>query len=225
MPHPRLHRWPDHWYHDQDHIRCIVPNCGFVTPSPTVLLQWTQIHDHCIGTQGAEHEILKKMLQQTRCAIDNCDLPPLPQSVDRRIRALFAHENAAHGSADMSNICSFVRLAREGRLSSRSMPDQDCEVLAFQRMLAKVLALPDATKDLLFQKSGFHQPDQQTPETMGKILTADYLAQPGDEPPYWWPIRAEHFLWQCRPQSNNPADHHWRILWTRLREEYADGRI
>lgn len=226
MPNTIKHRWPDHWYFDQDHVQCIVLNCGFVTTSYFPSAQWEQLRDHCKDTSSTDHAILQKILFQTACRIGNCEQPMHFNSQDSVLRRLFAHEKLAHNSAKMSNICSFVTLAREGRIFGRyGKFTSECEQVTFDRMVQRVLAMPDATKNLLFQKAGFHHPDQQTPKNLGKILTADNLAQPGENPPYWSVIRAEHFLWLIRPDLNDPADHHWRIVWTGLRQKYAEGLI
>ena len=221
-------RWPNNWYYDQDSIRCIVPHCGFVSDSPSVENQWTQIHEHCKYTPGAEHGLLEIMLRQTLCAIDDCKHPSFKHDTPSyTVRKLFRHEKTAHGSAEMSNINSFVRLAREGRIranlgGSATAPTANCEIFAFNRMMDKVQALPPPHLYLLFQKSGY-QPDQHTYENLREILTHDPLKQPGDNPPYWWPVSVEHFLLFCRPLASDPVD--WHTLWTDLREKYADGRI
>ena len=226
MP-PPSHYWPDHWYFDQDHIRCIVPHCGFVTPSDGLLKQWTQIDDHCKDVPDADHKILERMLRQSICAIDDCGHHSNDQTVTSRIRPLFAHETSVHGSEDMSHLFSFVRLAREGRICSGpvGVVEKNCERLTFERMLEKVIALPDAMKNMLFERSGYRNPMQKTRKNMGKILTADPLAQEWEEPPYWWPVRADYFLKLIRPNPSNPADHEWAIVWRSLREAYAEGRI
>lgn len=229
MPTQAVVRWPNHWYCDQDHIRCIVPHCEFVTPSLGTMPQWDQLDEHCEATPGAEHKILKKMMLQSFCAINDCDYNVSYHANNKceRIRVLFAHEIAVHNSEDMSNLCSFVRLAREGRIRKYKggSPERDCEKLAFDRMMEKVTAYPNEVIVSIFERSGYHNPEQQTLANMGKILTADPLAQPNEEPPYWWPIRAEEFLYLCRPRPDEPVDHPWRKIWTRLREWYADGRI
>ncbi|CAF9930623.1 hypothetical protein IMSHALPRED_008235 [Imshaugia aleurites] len=219
---PSKYRWPDHWYHDPGHIHCIVPNCGFITLSLAAEAQWHELVNHCADEMNNEHELLKKILYQSCCAIDECDHPAFGAGITQRARELFAH-----GSAYMSDICSFVRLAREGRIVSGvgRNPEPDCERLAFLRMLEKMLARPVETVKLLYQKNGYHNIHQQNPENMGRILTADPLRQQGEEPPIWWPIRSEHFLWLCRPDPSNPADDGWRAIWTDLREDYANGRI
>ncbi len=218
-------RWPDEWYYDQDYIRCIVPHCGFITDNPTMEWQWSQIHDHCKETPGAEHGLLRIMLRQTSCAIGDCKHPSFkyhpPSST---VRMLFKHEETAHGSAEMSSISSFVRLARESRIrvGTGAKPEKNCEKLAFDRMMTKVRALPAAHLSLLFQMSGC-QPHQHTYEDLRKILTHDPMKQPGDNPPYWWPVSGEHFLLFCHPLPSDPVN--WHTLWTDLREKYADGRI
>lgn len=227
-------RWPDHWYHDEDHIRCIVPSCGFVVPTPHLSKQWAELMDHCMDTTGTEHRILTKMLRQGLCAIDDCDHVTFKVGPsEHSTRTLFAHEKVAHGSAKMSDICSFVTLAREGRVCRSELghhtPNEEIEYLAFERMMGKVLALPDRTMELLFQKHDLHHPSLYPRATFNGhlvwMLTTDNLEQPGDKPPYWWPIRAEHFLWLCRPNPNNHADDEWRPVWNKLRDDYAQGLI
>ena len=226
--------WPDHWYHHAFYIRCIVPHCPFFTASDEVEPQWTEMFEHCSATSGPEHDLLQIMLQQSTCAIDDCN-PRFIVSGSRsyRTRMLCRHEKDVHGSAEMSNICSFVRLAREGRIrrgrrGAVMEQEPNCERLAFFRMMEEVQALPAAELELLFRKSGFH-PGQYTPNNLRWILTHDPLAQPDENPPYWWPVRAEDFLSFCRPHPPHPndqqSDYHWRVLWRDLRAMYARGRI
>lgn len=191
-----------------------------------LLVQWTQIHDHCTDLADADHNILENMLRQQICAINDCDYR-LKGPAIHGLRPLFVHEKSLHGSEDMSHMFSFVRLAREGRIRRGlgSNVEQNCERLTFERMLEKVMALPDATKDMLFERSGYHNPTQKTRVNMGKILTADPLAQEWEKPPYWWPVRADYFLKRIRPNPANPADHEWAVIWRQLREAYAEGRI
>ena len=226
-------RWPEDWYYDQSCIRCIVPNCGFLSNTQDVELQWTQVHDHCLNRSDPEHSLLEIMLRQRLCVVEDCHKIGLwDPSPGLSIRRLFGHERNEHNSTTMSDLCSFVRLAREGRIrfgraggGKVTDPEPNCERLAFLRMMEKVQALPAAALDLLFRKSGSHHPDKQTPENLGRILTNDPLAQPGDDPPFWWPVRADHFLEFCRPHTTPPADADWRVIWSNLRAMYADGRI
>ena len=189
-----------------------------------------------MNTVGTEHRILAKMLKQGLCAVDDCDHPSFKLGVatEQATRALFAHEMDVHGSTKMSNICSFVTLAREGRIRGgpggiHGVPDEEMEKLAFQRMLDKVLAMPTRTIELLFQKHELQHPSLYPRATFHGhlvwILTTDVLEQPGDRPPYWWAICAEHFLWLCRPVPNKAEDDEWRPVWTKLRDDYAQGRI
>ena len=224
-------RWPNHWYHDHYHIHCIVPNCGFVVPTPVLSQQWAELMDHCTHTAGTEHRILTKMLKQGLCAIDDCDRPSFKIGAESATRALFSHEMTAHGSTKMSNICSFVTLARESRIrtGTHHNPNEEVEQLVFQRMLDKVVAMPIRTLELLFQKHGLHHPNQYPRALFDKhliiILTSDPLAEPGENPPVWWPVAAEHFLWLGRPRPNQDADNEWRRVWNNLRDDYAQGRI
>ena len=219
------YRWPDHWYYDQHRIHCIVPQCGFVTPSGFATAQWIEMHDHCIGTTGPEHKLLDKILGQTICAIDGCDRLAFRKGSE--LRELFLHEKNEHGSTEMSSISSFVRLARESRIRSGPgrQPEPDCEELAFERMIDKVLALPAATIDLIFRKNGYHNLEEKSLENLGRLLTDDPSVKPGDQPPPWWPVRVEEFLWRSDPATRSPEDPHWTMLWTQLRQEYAAGRI
>ena len=235
MPQGQSTPWPDHWYHDQNHIHCIVPNCGFVVRTPFVSHHWAELLDHCMNTAGTEHRILTKMLKQGLCAVDDCNHPTFKMGCapNHVSRALFAHELAAHGSTKMSDICSFVTLAREGRIRGGSSGarhvNEEIEKLAFQRMLEKVSAMPIRTLELLFQKNDLHHPNiyprAQFNQHLVCILTADFLAQPGENSPIWWPVAAEYFLWLCRPIPNKAADNEWRPVWNSLRDAYAQGRI
>ena len=225
MPNPST-RWPDHWYFGQNQIRCIVPRCGFVTPSVWLQEQWAQIDHHCKNVPDPDHRIMERLLRQSVCAIDDCGDRPSNQNPTLRLRQLFAHERSHHGSEDMSHLFSFVRLAREGRIcTSSGIVERSCERLTFERMLEKVMGFSDATKNMLFERSGYHNFNRKTRENMGKILTADPLAQEWEKPPYWWPVRADYFLKLIRPNPSNPADHEWAVVWRRLRESYAEGRI
>lgn len=236
MPPGEPARWPFDWYYDHKRIRCIVPNCGFRCNSENVSLQWTQAHDHCLNTSDPEHNLLEIMLRQRLCVV--CDEPASfgAHTPGLTVRRLFHHEEKVHNSTTMSHLCSFVRLAREGRIRfsrpganintvGATEPDPNCERFAFLRMMEKVQALPPAALELLYQKSGFHLPYQQTQANLGKILTSDPLTQPGDDPPFWWPVQVDHFLWHCRPHPDDPADAYWRHIWSDLRARYADGRI
>ena len=195
--------------------------------------QWSDMVDHCTESLGAEHKLLDIMFRQGVCAIDDCDHSFFDYGrKGYGTRALFRHEKVAHGTTNMSEICSFVRLSREGRIrrgwSKGSEPHPNCETYAFERMLEKVKDLPAAELEQLFEKGGF-PPGEHTAENLGRILTHDHLAQEGDDPPYWWPVPAEDFLWFCRPQYPLPTDtyrdHYWRLLWEDLRAMYAHGRI
>ena len=219
--------WPSHWYRDEHRIHCIVPDCSFVTSSWHARQQWKEMNDHCSTTIGAEHALFHIMLNQTMCAINNCTHLPFSHGGESfGHRALFKHERDAHGSAEMSSICSFVRLAREGRIRKGQGNEPNCERLTYYRMMEKIWALPSAGDIImLFQRNGYHDTDEQTSENLRKILTHDPLANDGDDPPFWWPVKAESFLSQCCPDFSNPADREWARVWTDLRERYADGRI
>ena len=228
MPKPPPLPWPAHWYQGHYDIRCIVPHCGFVSDTNNLPAQWTQLHDHCEDTPGAEHALLEIMLRQSKCAYCNNGGPYWPPK-HRAIRALSDHESHAHGSATMFNISSFVVLARERRIlfsngSSHMAPEPNCERLTFDRMMEKVRALPPAELGLLFQKSGYH-PGEYTAGNLAAILTYDPAAQPQHNAPRWLPVRADRFLSFCRPHGNDPADGNWRRVWRSLRDAYTDGRI
>ena len=230
------HRWPVHWYYDKTRIRCIVPACGFVTSSLWERQQYTEINNHCLTemdkqyfTTRAEHHLLHFILDQRMCAINNCRRHFIDNPQNVGIRKLFKHEWETHRSAEMSNICSFVRLAREGRLLRHLGPalvelDPNCVEVAYYRMMFKIWALPTADLFMLFERNGCHQHSQQNSENLGRILTYDPWAEEGGSRPFWWPVKPEYFLSHCCPNSFNPADS-WARLWMDLREKYADGRI
>ena len=139
MPPPLLFPWPDHWYYDEHRIRCIVPLCRFVAPSSHTEQQWKEMGDHCLTTIGAEHALFHIMLNQTRCAINDCTSFSISGKPKNHImRALFKHEKDTHGSAEMSSICSFVRLAREGRVRKSKGTEPNCERVAYYRMMDAV---------------------------------------------------------------------------------------
>ncbi len=103
-------------------------------------------------------------------------------------------------------------------------PEANCERLAFDRMMEKVWALPDAELGLLFQKSGCH-PSEYTHGHLRRILAYDPSAQPNNNAPYWLPVKADRFLSFCPPHDNDPADNNWKRVWENLRGRYANGRI
>ena len=229
MPRQTSLPWPSHWYRAHGHhdIRCIVPLCVFVTTTNTILEQWTQLHNHCRHTEDAEHALLEMMLHQSSCAF--CHNPRYKGHKDLAIRELYDHESNKHGTAEMFDMDSFVALARERRIifhvGVRQMaPDPKCEIYAFDRMVDKVMGLPAAERNLLFQKCGY-PPDRRTRRNLGRILTNGTAIHPHVNPPDWLPVTPVSFLWFCRPQGDNPADGNWTRLWMNLRGEYVVGRI
>ncbi len=145
------------------------------------------------------------------------------------MRALYHHERYYHGSEEMFDIDSFVALARERRIilhvgGGHMGPDPKCEMYAFDRMVKKVWSLPDAERNLLFQKGGYPA-DRHTPGNLGCILTYGTAIHPHVDPPDWLPVTPVSFLWFCRPQGDNPADGNWTRLWMNLRGKYVVGRI
>ena len=219
--------WPAHWYDDHRHIRCIVPHCEFVTKVHNLSGQWTKLYDHCTDTGGAEHDLLKIILRQSKCAL--CDDSPTFSGPKHWVpRALYDHEQYAHGSATMFSIDSFVVLARGGHISfgngGHAALQRTYQSLAFDRMMDKVLALPAAELSLLFQRSGYGA-DEQLLSNLRRILSYDPLAQRRHDDPCWLPLKPDRFLDFCRPRGDDPADSSWRRVWRSLREEYADGRI
>lgn len=227
MPGPAPLPWPDQWYENHYDIRCIVPHCTFVTDIENLKAQWTQLHDHCMQTPGAEHALLEIMLRQRMCAFCNNGGPYYGEK-HRAIRSLFDHEGNVHGTAEMFNISSFVALVRRQRIlfsnGAHMVPERHSGRFAFDRMMEKVQALPAADLRLVFQKSGF-RPGEYTPGNLKGILTYDPAVQPPPHAPHWLPLRADRFLLFCRPRVNNPADDDWRQVWENLRERYAHGSI
>ena len=158
-------------------------NCGFTTLLKSVGDQWHELDEHCKSMPRNEHAVLRMMLQQSYCAQDNCNQLVVSGNASRKARAFFAHERLAHGTLHTCDICSFVRLAREGHVVSgihrKAMPE--CEKIASFRMLEKIQALPQTTVSIIFEKNGCPNPNNQT--FQGKITTDDPLQQLRDKPP------------------------------------------
>lgn len=223
MPNTPPLPWPEHFYIDHHHVRCIVPGCAFATYEESIIKQWTRLHDHCENTPGAEHALLEIMLRQRKCAL--CGYGPFSSfTPSGATRALYRHEITRHGSAEMFKISSFVTLAREGRplfsIGGGHMAlEPNCRRLAFARMMEKIQDLDDAEINLLFQRGGYTA-DERTAGNLREILSRDAVAPPNAH--YWYPVRPEDFLMSCRPHA---ADNVWRRLWTDLRDKYTHGRI
>ena len=229
---PSIIYWPENWAPDIFRACCIVPGCPFVVFEANLSEQWTRIHEHCLDTRGPEHDLLDIMLVQRRCAIVGCNYGSGTGSKSYMVRALFRHERSAHNSQTMSDFCSFVVLARQGLIRAL-VPERgwviepNCRRLAYDRMLDKMGHLLCPTNQMLFQKSGYSNPDLHTRENLGKILTQSPLTEttPDEDVPYWMPVPAHSFLSHCRPDETDPEFDLWLMIWCELREKYADGRI
>ena len=229
MPAPVL--WPGHWYGADGNVRCIVPNCPFFTQSPRSEQQWTDLNDHCREMQESEHGLLEAMLKQTICAIDGCSYEAPKGKQGYKRRRLFEHEQSTHHSAAMSNICSFVTLAREGRIiiypdgTVFGAADKSYESIIFNRMLEKVRALPSSWTDVLFGKNGFKHRGEHTDANLRDILARDISTPAGENPNQWRPVPTDDFLSHCHPDPYDPADGFWYEVWEELRNRYANGQI
>ena len=233
MPQPAPIPWPDHWYQDDTHIRCVVPDCEFTIDTKLHTKwehQWRGFWRHSEGTPGAEHILLQSLLRQSICADYGCREPRFRGSPSFQLRRLFNHEETAHGSHTMSEISSFVALAREGRIlrgsgggSNKRVPIPDCGTHIFDRMMKKVRALPEDDLHLLVTKATKELPVGDFRDILAQIVTVDPSKKASE--PYWRPLAAEDFLMFCRPLDTDPADEPWRVLWTDLRKKYAEGHI
>ena len=195
-------------------------------------MQWFRIHEHCLDKRGPEHDLLQILLRQTLCAIDECMYLVNSGHQEFRLRALFKHERLAHNSEAMSDLCSFVTLARKGHIRAYVagtgwLIEPNCRRLAYDRMLDKMGDPLCPTNQMLFQKSGYSNPDQHTRANLGKILTQSPLTEttPDEDVPYWMPVPAHSFLSHCLPDETDPEFDLWLMIWCELREKYADGRI
>ena len=223
--------WPNHWYQDDNHIRCIVADCEFTIDTKTngtLEKQWDQLDAHSKGTAGPEHNLLQVLLRQTKCAIDECDEPPALGCQHFKIRVLLNHEITVHGSTTMSEIFSFVTLVRERRIRCRGSYKElvlDCGKHIFDRMMEKVRALPEDEYNLLVEKGGRTLGPSDDRDLLEQILAFNPLKKPGEHYEDWWPVAAEDFLWFCHPLDTDPANDPWRVLWKKLRKKYAEGHI
>ena len=210
--------WPDHWYCNKNSIKCLVNDCGFTTEPNGLIKQYEELKNHCANATGVEHAILSNMLKQRSCAICSHRIGPGHTS-SKMIRALFDHEKAVHGSDSMSRICGYVALARKGRISRQL--GQDSQKMAFDRMVEKIQGFEQPVTQLLCQKKGL----PHSLANLQDILSSDCQRPDGDLSPAWWPVPPERFLWLLRPNDNDPADHQWSRVWTRLRQMYRNGHL
>lgn len=216
MPFRPIIPWPDHWYCDNNSIKCLVDGCEFTTKSNGPIKQFGDMKNHCAETPSAEHTIFSNMLGQRRCAMCSYQASQ-GQSRSNKLRNLFVHEKAIHGSDSMSHICAYIVLARKGRINGRL--GQDTQKMAFDRMVEKLQGFEQPVTRLLCQKQGL----PHSLPNLQHILSTDCLRPDGDHTPVWRPVSAEQFLWLIHPDHNDPADHQWSRVWTRLRQMYMNG--
>ncbi len=213
MPFKTKNPWPEHWCHNKDSIKCLV--CGFTTQPNGLKEQFADLKNHCATTSGFEHAILSNMLMQRRCAM--CSFQVGSGQTSKMLRDLFKHEMTVHGSDFMSQICGYIVLARKGRIWKLG---PDSQKIAFDRMVEKLQGYEQPITNLLCQKKGV----PHSISNLQEILSTDYLRPDGDAP-LWKPVPAERFLWLLRPDENDPADHQWSRVWTRLRQMYSNGHL
>ena len=218
MPSHPIIPWPDHWYNNNHCVKCPVDGCEFTTHPNGLIRQFEDMKSHCSGTPGVEHAILVNMLGQRKCAMCSYRVSH-GHSSSNKLRKLFLHERAAHGSDSMSRICGFVVLAREGRIDGRL--GQSSQKIAFDRMVEKLQGFEQPVAHLLCQKEGL----PHSLSNLQQILSTDYLRPVEDSIPVWWPVYPERFLWLLRPNDNDPADYQWGRVWTRLRQMYGNGHL
>lgn len=152
---------------------------------------------------------------QRRCAM--CSFQVGSGQTSKMLRDLFKHEMTVHGSDFMSQICGYIVLARKGRIWKLG---PDSQKIAFDRMVEKLQGYEQPITNLLCQKKGV----PHSISNLQEILSTDYLRPDGDAP-LWKPVPAERFLWLLRPDENDPADHQWSRVWTRLRQMYSNGHL
>ena len=218
MPSNSTIPWPDHWYSEKNSIKCLVDGCGFTTQPKGLIRQFGVMKVHCADTPGVEHAIFSKMLGQRKCATCSYRVSP-GQSCSNKLRNLFAHEKAVHGSDSMSSICGYIVLARKGRIHGRL--GQDSQKIAFDRMVEKLRGYEQPVTHLLCQKKGL----PHSLSNLQLILSTDPLRPDGKDTPVWWPVPSERFLGPLRPNENDPADCQWGRVWKRLRQMYGDGHL
>ena len=220
MPSRPIIPWPDHWYYNDNNnsVKCLVDACGFTTHSTGLIRQFGDLRTHCTETPGVEHAIFLDILGQRKCAMCSWRVSH-GHSSSNKLRKLFVHEKAAHGSDSMSRICGYIVLARKGRIDGRL--GQSSQKIAFDRMVEKLRGFDQPITHLLCQKQGI----PHSLQNLQQILSTDYLRPDGDLTPVWWPVTPERFLWLLRPNDNDPADYQWGRVWTRLRQMYITGHL
>ena len=221
MPQPLQYDWPLHWQSSDGAIQCVVLGCFFKTHATSVVDQWRDLRDHCKNQIGWEHHVLWHMLRQTRCVHHGCSHQSHRQPW--MVRELFDHETSTHnGATIMSRIESFVTLVRQGRVNMTDL-DEVKEAI-FERMVDKIY-LTGNTIILIFRMAGLpHHTDQTTANLRG-ILSLPALQQGGPQASLWEPVPPRLFLTNIAPRVGAPVNDLWRVLWTRLRIMYAEGRI
>lgn len=217
--------WPDHWSSPWGGIRCLVLGCEFATIGRSNLEQYTELLEHCEQQWGGGHEVLIGMLHQDICFHDGCsyrlDRPAF--TTTGLVRALYDHETSTHnGATSMSQIEPFITLVRKGLVN---LPDpKKVKIAIFERMVEH-LGMMGNTTSLVFQRGGFFDPAHHTLENLRQVLSPRSLRPAGLQSPYWEPIPANLFLTNIAPRVDAPANDLWRIVWTRLRLMYAEGRL
>lgn len=215
--------WPDHWRSAWGSIRCLVLGCKFATISGgNVHLQYRELLEHCEQQRTGGHGVLIGIIHQDRCVYDGCSYRR-PLNVVAPVRCLWHHETTTHnGAISMSQIEPFITLVRKGRVN---LPDpQNVKIAIFERM-EEHLSMMGNTNLLIFQQGGFPNPAHQTRETLRQILSPPFLRPAGLQSPYWEPVPADLFLTNIAPRVDASANDLWRIVWTRLRLMYAEGRM
>ena len=210
--------WPEHWYSDKYSIKCLVDGCRFTTESNGLIKQFEDLQSHCADASDPEHAIFLNMLGQRCCAM--CDYRASKgQTSSNRIRNLFFHEKAVHGSDSMSRICGFIVLARLDRIDGRL--GYESRKLAFNRMVVKLCSFEQPITQLLCHKSGL----PHSRSNLQEILSTDVLRPDGEFAPLWWPVPQEQFLSLLRPDDDDPTDYQWGRVWERLRLMYKNGYL
>lgn len=218
MPsHPTI-PWPDPWYYDKNSIQCLVDGCDFTTQPNGLIKQFGAMRSHCTDTPGVEHAIFLNMLGQRKCAICSYRVSA-GQSCSNKLRNLFSHEKAVHGSESMSSICGYIVLVRKSRIRGRL--GQNSQKIAFDRLVEKLQEFEQPITRLLCQKKGL----PHSLSNLQLILSTDYLRRDEEDSPVWCPVPAERFLGLLRPDENDPADCQWGRVWKRLRQMYGNGHL
>ena len=209
--------WPRHWYNAEGKIPCQAQACDKIFNDDRDGDQ--SRCSHVSGTRSAEHQIIFRMERQVGCVY--CDY----RVVYRERRQLFNHEQAAHGTFNMSTLTGFIKLARRGKIVG------DLGTLAaqpiFDRMITNLYRQFPSAPRLLYYRAHDLVVDRVEREDLVRLLAPDWTGPDDGTLPGTTLIHPKRFLWHLRPDWSQPTweERWWSQVWTILRKMYKKGVI